>query len=149
MYRLTHLPSRLPSLPPLPLASTGLDGVPSTDGAWVLTAAILGSSMAFIDGTVINCIPCVRGVAAVDCRGIRLVIVFAVALGRILWRSVWAKEELSVRSNHLRKCVGGVWLRPYPSDYDHQSCDSGRRGSTPRPRKPSSHKCFLPGEGAR
>ena len=54
MYRLTHLPSRLPSLPPLPLASTGLDGVPSTDGAWVLTAAILGSSMAFIDGTVIN-----------------------------------------------------------------------------------------------
>ncbi|NYF87961.1 MFS transporter [Tunturiibacter empetritectus] len=38
----------------MPLASGDADRGPITNGAWVLLAAILGSSMAFIDGTVIN-----------------------------------------------------------------------------------------------
>jgi len=36
------------------ILATASDGAPATSGRWVLAATILGSSMAFIDGTVVN-----------------------------------------------------------------------------------------------
>ena len=50
----SQLPSRFSIIPSTAAANGPAGEVPFTNEAWVLVAAILGSSMAFIDGTVTN-----------------------------------------------------------------------------------------------
>ena len=59
---------------------------PCVHGAWILTAAILGSSMAFIDGTVVNvALPAVQSALGATLAGVQWVVAaFALTLSALL-----------------------------------------------------------------
>jgi len=61
-------------------------GAPQRSGAWVLAAAVLGSSMAFIDGTVVNvALPILQRALAADVAGVQWVVeAYALLLSALL-----------------------------------------------------------------
>ena len=68
------------------IASGADASAPCVHGAWILTAAILGSSMAFIDGTVVNvALPAVQSALGATLAGVQWVVAaFALTLSALL-----------------------------------------------------------------
>ena len=88
-------------------------------GAWILAATILGSSMAFIDGTVVNvALPALQSSLGAEPRGramgrriLRPVPGRAAAHRRIAWGPIRPPQDLRRRCRDLLRCPrpGAAW----------------------------------------
>ena len=86
-------------------------------GAWVLTVAILGSSMAFIDGTVVNvALPALQSALHANIRDVQWVVesyaLFLAALlltGGSLGDCLRAPQDLRDWRDRIRRRLGLVW----------------------------------------
>ena len=105
-------------------ASEGWDGgvtdspKKTNGGAWVLAATILGSSMVFIDGTVVNvALPALQVALNATVTDVQWVVesyaLFLAALllgGWVAGRSLWAAEDLSGGGGAVCGGFGLLWV---------------------------------------
>ena len=130
---------------------------PCTAGAWVLAATILGSSLAFIDGTVVNVgLP---GATVFPPRkhirramGGRIVCTFsrrAAPDRRLSRRSLQPSQGLRHWGRNIFDCVSVVRAGAGSKPIDRGSMFAGRGRSAPGPRKPGSDQCFFSARSTR
>src|SRR5712692_6658357 len=131
--------------------------VTSNIGPWVLAATILGSSMAFIDGTVVNvALPVLQidlhaTVADVQwvVEAYSLFLAALILVGGSLGDHFWSQACLLDRDCALHPGIGVVWSRAKRQFSYLCTCFSRSWWRLIGSGKPSHYQCFLRHEAAR
>ena len=120
-------------------------------GPWVLAATILGSSMAFIDGTVGECCSSSAAVGARSngfrsAMGHRKLCAFprgSSLAWRLAWRSVWPAEDLLCRRSPIRIASAWCGLAPDILQLITARAVQGVGGCASRTGKPCTDQRFV------
>jgi MFS family permease len=125
-------------------------------GPWILIVTILGSSMAFIDGTVVNvALPALQSDLHASMRDIQWVVEsYALLLASLLLLGgslgdLYGRRKIFVCGVVLF-AVGSAWCGVAPSIGSPHPCSgpAGRWSRIPRAWKSSDHQCLLFGRSA-
>ena len=123
--------------------------LPATkNGPWILAATILGSSMAFIDGTVVNvALPALQSALGATLAEVQWVVesyaLFLAALlliGGSLGDRYGRRRIFTIGVAALLGCLRMVRTRARHTPVDFRPRSPGRRRSAARARKPGSHQ---------
>ena len=124
-------------------------------GAWVLTVAILGSSMAFIDGTVVNvALPALQSALHATITDVQWVVesyaLFLAALlltGGSLGDRLRPPQDIRDRRDRIRRRFGLVRLRSEYRTADRRAWSARNWRGTAGPGKPGADQRIFPCEG--
>ena len=88
-----------------------MEKVPENRGRWVLAATILGSSMAFIDGTVVNvALPALQGSLRATASEMQWVVEAYALLGRGREAEAERAKAVAINPHALDRNPGMTWL---------------------------------------